>query len=324
MPRSDFNLLSNWRSSARVVQVADALCPRDEAMEAVGPDRHHPTRPSLRIANSPTDAVVGGFLQLLEREGIGIGQAAVLAPAWYMLFPIARELRRLGVAVSGPGSRPYNRRGRLLTGLLENVCACIPATRPDLLRRIQFELFTLIQNAVGEARYEVWERPGRLAAVQMIFRGRELKEMHHSAIPWILDASEAFLDVLKQQGLLGERGESTVRDAASSIVTDIRSNRDIDPDDLTVDDIGTFANPDGSMKLLTFHAAKGREFDAVCAIELQEGSFPHPRGDEDKSRRVLYVAVTRPRKVLMLTHRRGSTPCRFLTEAGVRDALDTE
>ena len=114
-----------------------------------------------------------------------------------------------------------------------------------------------------------------------------------------------------------------MREAGDEIIADIRGNRDVQADQLTVDDLGTFANPDGSVKLLTFHAAKGREFEAVCVVDLQEGQMPHPRGDLAESRRVLYVAVTRPHRFLMLASRRGQTQCRFLREAAVRAALNT-
>jgi DNA helicase-2/ATP-dependent DNA helicase PcrA len=319
--RTDFELLENWRSSSRIVRFADALCPRDEAMRAVGPDRDYRAAPVIVSPASAVDAVVGGFLPMLVREGIDVARAAVLAPAWYLLVPIAQELRRLDVPVSGPGSRPYHRRGRLMTGLLENLCACMGSTRPDLLRRVQYEIFDVCQCAEGEARFEAWGRAGRLAALQMIFRGRELRQSHVSAIPWIEAAASAFAEILRTHGFVGARGVERIVEAGAAITADIRTNRNIDPERLVVDDLGMFANPDGSMKLLTFHAAKGREFDAVCVVELQEGQMPHPSGNIEESRRVLYVAVTRPHRVLMLSHRRNARRCRFLDEPNVLSAM---
>ena len=319
--RDDFVLNDNWRSSDWIVQVADAIGPRDTPMQASGPDRDYDATPQLVVANSGIDAVVGAFLPLLDREGIDIADAAVLAPAWYLLIPIAQELRRLGVAVSGPGSRPYNRRGRLLTGLLENVCACVETTRPHLLPKIQYEMLDILQRIDGVTRFEVWARPGRLAATRLIFRARELREQHSTAIPWIEQAAGAFGRVMVEHGLLRPAGVDELVQAGNAIVADIRANRNIDPEELGVEDLGTFANPDGSLRLLTLHSAKGREFDAVCIVDLQEGRMPHPRGSIDESRRVLYVGVTRPRKVLLLSHRRDSTRSRFLREPGVAACL---
>jgi len=64
-----------------------------------------------------------------------------------------------------------------------------------------------------------------------------------------------------------------------------------------------------AVKLLTVHASKGLEFDYVFISGLEENLFPHERmggKDEDKDleeeRRLFYVALTRARKKLYLSH----------------------
>ncbi|MCO6439380.1 MAG: ATP-dependent helicase [Phycisphaerae bacterium] len=319
--RTDFPLHENWRSSSSIVALGEALCPRDPTMVAVGPDADYHSRPRIMTAASGVDAVVGGFIPLLAREGIAVTDAAVLAPAWYMLFPIARELRRLGVPVSGPGARPY-RRARLFTGLIEYLCAYIDTPAPQLLHRVQVQLFHTVQQTEGLTRFDIWDRLGRLSVMRLVICGRELRSRNASAIAWLAAAAPAFTGILREHGLIKEAGATAIETSASEIIADIRRNRDFDADDLTVDDIGDFAHPDGSLRLLTLHSAKGREFEAVCIIELQDSQFPHPRGDIEESRRVLYVGITRPRKVLLLCHRRGITFTRYLSESRVVAALN--
>ncbi|MFN4148663.1 MAG: UvrD-helicase domain-containing protein [Rhodocyclaceae bacterium] len=83
-----------------------------------------------------------------------------------------------------------------------------------------------------------------------------------------------------------------------------------------------------ALQLMTVHAAKGLEFDVVFICGLEEGLFPHeqsltePRGLEEE-RRLMYVAVTRARRRLYLTHAqmrllhgqtRYNLPSRFIDE----------
>jgi len=64
---------------------------------------------------------------------------------------------------------------------------------------------------------------------------------------------------------------------------------------------------DDALQLMTVHSAKGLEFDAVFISGLEEGLFPHENSvREDKGleeeRRLMYVAVTRARKRLYISH----------------------
>ena len=77
------------------------------------------------------------------------------------------------------------------------------------------------------------------------------------------------------------------------------------------------------VNLLTYHRAKGLEFDAVFLPRLVDGELPFRAGrskaDPDEERRLLYVGLTRARHHLFLTWSREgrTTPSPFLAEMGL-------
>jgi DNA helicase-2/ATP-dependent DNA helicase PcrA len=83
-----------------------------------------------------------------------------------------------------------------------------------------------------------------------------------------------------------------------------------------------------AVQLMTVHAAKGLEFHTVFITGLEEGLFPHEQSFAENAgleeeRRLMYVAITRARRRLYLTHAqsrmlhgqvRYGIPSRFLSE----------
>ena len=101
-------------------------------------------------------------------------------------------------------------------------------------------------------------------------------------------------------------------------------------------DLDSLAGETHAITMMTIHSAKGLEFPAVFVAGMEEGIFPHVHdfggsddpGKLEEERRLAYVAITRARKRLFLTHaatRRtyGSTSAnprsRFLNEIPFED-----
>ena len=74
------------------------------------------------------------------------------------------------------------------------------------------------------------------------------------------------------------------------------------------------------VNLLTYHRAKGLEFEAVFLPRLEEGELPVRQAKTDEAvaeeRRLLYVGLTRAKRQLSLSWTARSKPSRFLAELG--------
>ena len=98
----------------------------------------------------------------------------------------------------------------------------------------------------------------------------------------------------------------------------------VDLANLLISDMGLFANPEAALKLITLHNSKGREFEGVALICMNDGSIPHfassTQEEHDEARRLFYVGLTRAKKVLLVasdqSHRRNQ-PTPFIAEAGL-------
>ncbi len=85
-----------------------------------------------------------------------------------------------------------------------------------------------------------------------------------------------------------------------------------------------------AVNLMTIHASKGLEFENVFLIGMEEGLFPHSQSigtpsEIEEERRLMYVAITRAKKKLNLSHAKQrvyfgnvqmNLPSRFLIEIG--------
>jgi ATP-dependent DNA helicase UvrD/PcrA len=81
------------------------------------------------------------------------------------------------------------------------------------------------------------------------------------------------------------------------------------------------ADSDGrGVQILTYHRAKGLEFEAVFLPRLEDGELPY-RAKTDaalaEERRLLYVGITRAKRYLYVSRVRGQKPSRFLAELGL-------
>lgn len=136
--------------------------------------------------------------------------------------------------------------------------------------------------------------------------------------------SETIALIIKESGLEGEwkeeREEGEERLANAYELVAFAARYDAMPPDEAVESFLTDAalqsdqdemkEEEPAARLMTVHAAKGLEFNAVFVTGLEAGLFPHERANEERQtpeeaeeeRRLFYVAITRAKKLLFLTY----------------------
>jgi DNA helicase-2/ATP-dependent DNA helicase PcrA len=322
---TDHRLTGNFRSSANICVHAERLCASDPPMRAVGEHAECPIVPSHQTVANPTQGIFDYFLPAVREQRLSLGNVAIMASWWVSLFNLSRELRRQNIPAVGPGARPY-KRSHVIAQLVEPVGAYLESPESEIAIAVQRALFVLIANLTDHAPHSVFGFRGRVAVCKLLAEAAEARRISDCAIAWIADSAQRFSRVLVDAELLSLDNATALRESAAEMVADIRGREG--GDTLTIEDLGIFARPKHCIQLLTVHKAKGREFDAVAIIEAHDGRFPHfsvaKIADEDEreaqyneSRRVVYVATTRAKRILMFfsdTADHRNTPTPFLAE----------
>jgi DNA helicase-2/ATP-dependent DNA helicase PcrA len=321
--RNDFRLSQNWRSNPHIVAQAETLRPRIPPMIASGAMANDHCEPQYIHQATVTDALQDYFLPVLAQLGIDYGEAAILAPDWFTLFPIGRFLRDYGVPIIGPGARPY-RGSQIFARFAEYVCGYVEHPQPQLIRSLQRELHRIVSEVSGVDRFDVFSYSGLVTIFRILHSGASLRARIPSAEHWLTRAAAEFNAILVRDKFLPPAATNLFSESATVMCDQMRNNRDIDLPNMTVSDLGLFAATDRSIHLLTMHTAKGREFDAVALVGLHEGQLPNRRcatADEiDEHRRLFYVAITRAKRVLLYITDQGratNIPSRFLGANGL-------
>ena len=315
--RTDMQLSGNFRSSSPVLAHANMLYSRTPPMKALGSARKFTEEPVWQHGNSAFNAITDYFLPALDALRIPIGDAAILAPTWYSLFPLGRRLREYGISIVGPGARPY-RRNRQFAPLAEQVCGYMMEPRPDAIAGIERTLFNTLLDITGRAHFDIFSYHGRVIVFRLLDCARQLHNDQTGGIAWLEAAANVFSEILNEEGYLSQGERDILAMSVEEMKADMRNNK-VDLANMSISDLGIYASPDAALKLSTLHNAKGREYQAVAMIDLHEGKIPFYQArttDEfEEAKRLFYVGVTRAKRYLLYVtdgSDRRNIPSRFL------------
>ena len=120
-----------------------------------------------------------------------------------------------------------------------------------------------------------------------------------------------YMDFIAKAAAKKNQELDEVKDRIQSLFETLRKYNDEHPNDLPgfIEEMA-LVRPESddrkaAVNLMTIHSAKGLEFDVVFVVGAEQGVLPLERGDVcdvEEERRLMYVAMTRARKVLYITH----------------------
>ncbi len=324
-------LETNYRSTPEVLALANRLLARAPRAVAGPPKRLVPTRPSGPVptirqfaTNIDEERGVAAEARRLIGEGVAAEQVAVLVRTNGQLVGFEAAFRAAGVPFQLRGERFFGRPEirRAISAVrsgrraAESVDATEPAGRaPEAAGRAP--------EAPGRAP-EAEDAPsttgpGRVSSPTLVERlaatWRRTLDFDPETVPPGEEARQRHAALLALLEIGREVGAADPSAGVDAFLEEVVRR--------------TAAEADGSagagVELLTYHRAKGLEWDAVFLPALEEGLLPIRQASEpaeiEEERRLLYVGITRARVHLWLTsarHRDGKTTerrrSRFLLE----------
>ena len=176
---------------------------------------------------------------------------------------------------------------------------------PHGVGSVRREVRRLVQTVTKANRSELGFA-GDVSAARLVHAVKEVGKLDGAATDFLEKFAGVVGKELTEAGFLSAEEGKAVQRSGKAMVNDIARHEVMHSvRTTTVRDLGLFARGSNSMRLLTMHGSKGREFDAVALVDVFDGHVPFfkakPGDDiEAEGRRLLYVALTRTRKLLMI------------------------
>ncbi|MFN3593420.1 MAG: UvrD-helicase domain-containing protein [Thiobacillaceae bacterium] len=354
-------LTQNYRSLATILDAANALIAHNR--KRLGKDlwttqgRGEPIRHFEALDDAEEASFVAETIQGLKRDGHDYGELAVLYRSNAQSRAIEHALFSAGIPYRVYGGQRFFERAEIKHALAYLRLVANPDDDGALLRVVNFPT-----RGVGARTLETLDAAARARGTSLwaaaCASGGKNKGL--SAFVGLIEGlraetqnlplAEVVAAVVERSGLIayyqGERdGEDRIENLRELTNAAIAFAVESDSQDLAAflahaaleaGEHEAAAHQD-AVQLMTVHAAKGLEFHTVFITGLEEGLFPHeqaltaPDGLEEE-RRLMYVAITRARRRLYLTHAqsrmlhgqpRYGLPSRFLDEipAGLIQSL---
>jgi len=346
-------LEQNYRSQGNILEAANALIANNRSRLGKNLWTDAGAGERIRVYRAPSDLDEAAFVveeaRSLEREGMALNDVAVLYRSNAQSRVIESALFNAGMPYRVYGGLRFFERAEIKHALAYLRVAAQPEDDGAFLRIVNFpprgigarSLETLADAARGRpllqtARESAGSGRGGAALTSFValvdVLSEKLRELPlHEAVDHVIEASG-----LKAHYKADKDGADRVENLEELVSAAKQFANDGEANDLAAFlahaslEAGEHQAGEGAeaLQLMTVHAAKGLEFNAVFMTGLEEGLFPHEQSfnTEDgleEERRLMYVAITRARRRLTLSYTesrqlhgqtRYNIPSRFLEE----------
>jgi DNA helicase-2/ATP-dependent DNA helicase PcrA len=158
----------------------------------------------------------------------------------------------------------------------------------------------------------------------LVYEAKRIADQTLGGLAWLQQMATAATQILVHDGWIPAEGrQDLLRLSVDEMEADMR-RKSVDVANLTIADLGLFANPDKAIKLITLHHSKGREFDATALVCVNEGRIPHfsaqTQDEFDEARRLFYVGISRAKKLLLVASDQRDPrdrPSRYIGQCGM-------
>ncbi|NMA92306.1 MAG: ATP-dependent helicase [Firmicutes bacterium] len=316
----------NYRSTPEIVSLADRSIAinREQLKKKLYSSNPPGEKPVLVQARDVYQeaSLVGYLVGELHSFGVPYKEIAVLYRSSYLSSGVEFELMRRQLRYRTFGGLRFLQKGHI-----KDVTAYLRVLyNPE--DRVSWQRVVTLQPGIGEATFETlwkeWSRfPDRLQAMlsgkvspprgaagwerlretylDLVTPGLTLPAMIDIVLQKNYDAilEKSYPDQFEER----RQGIERLADYGARFASLGQFLDTISLDDSIYSDGSLPSTDRGFLTLSTIHSAKGKEWEAVFVIGLNEGQFPSSRIDSslvEEERRLFYVAVTRARRYLYL------------------------
>ncbi len=316
-------LEQNYRSTRTILSAANAVIEKNRRRKPKNlyTDRHTGEPLTIYEAEHEVDEAyfVGTMATQLMEQGTGAKEIAILYRENFQSRVLEEAMLRLDVPYRVLGTRFLERKE------VKDVLAYLRAAQNPKARSDMARAASVPPRGIGKITLEKImggkesELSPAIARKVSVFRDSLAKIKHGIEI---LPASEAVvlaIEVSRMEDMYKGSDDGRERIENMRELVNFAAKFDTEEPPIGIErlleeaalqsDQDQLEEGADAVSLMTVHASKGLEFDAVFITGLEQGLFPAERADSadrdpEEERRLFYVALTRARERLFLSHAR--------------------